>query len=126
MKKQKNKATILDVFYPPINTFQQPNTIVPPWLVGSPTRAAGFPPMNTVAEPFAIVSGGPTQVHISPTTAAGSLPINTLGALGPVIGPPTCGIGDGKAGVYMGQVCISVILAAAGIFYSFYSFYSFS
>ena len=36
---------------------------------------------------------------------------------GPTIGPPTCGIGEGNAGVCMGQVCISVILAAGGIIF---------
>jgi hypothetical protein len=66
-----------------------------------------------------MVSGGPTQTHKSPITAAGSLPIITVGIPGPVIGPPTCGMGDGNAGVCMGQVCISVNLAAGGIIYYF-------
>jgi len=33
-----------------------------------------------------------------------------VGTPGPVIGPPTCGLGDAR-----GQVCMSVILAADGI-----------
>lgn len=66
-------------------------------------------------EPFTIVSGGPTQTHMSPTTAAGIFPIKTFCTLGPTIGPPTCSIGEGNAGICMGQACISVILAAGGI-----------
>jgi hypothetical protein len=78
-------------------------------------RAAGFPPIITVAEPLTIVSGGPTQTHTSPITAAGIFPINTVATPGPIIGPPTCGIG-GIPGVCIGHVCISVILAAKDIF----------
>ncbi len=100
-----------------INTVGQPITIVPPCAVVSPIRAAGFPPIITVAEPFTIASGGPTQTQLSPTTAAGNPPISTVGAPGPTTGPPTCGIGDGNAGVCIGQVCISVILAAGGIIF---------
>ena len=55
----------------------------------------------------------------SPTYAAGSLPIRTVAAPGPTIGPPTWGIGDGQAGVCIGHVCISVNLAAGGIFITF-------
>jgi hypothetical protein len=51
---------------------------------------------------------------LSPTTAAGIFAIITVGTPGPIIGPPTCGIG-GKAGVTIGQTCISVNLAAGGI-----------
>ena len=80
----------------------------------SPIRAAGFLPIITVAEPLAMVSGGPTQTHISPITAAGILPINTVGVPGPTIGPPTWGIG-GVAGVCIGQVCMSVSRAAGGM-----------
>lgn len=54
-------------------------------------------------------------MQLSPITAAGSLPIITVGAPGPTTGPPTWGIGEGNAGVCIGQVCISVILAAGGI-----------
>src|ERR1700743_296418 len=80
-------------YYPPMSTVGKPNTIDPPWAVVSPIRAAGLPQIITVAEPFIILSGGPTQTAISPITAAGIFPINTVGAPGPVIGPPTCGIG---------------------------------
>jgi hypothetical protein len=57
------------------------------------------------------LSGGPTQTQLSPRTEAGILPISTVGQPGPIIGPPTCGIG-GTAGVCMGHTCISVNLAA--------------
>ena len=83
--------------------------------VESPMRAAGWPPINTVPDPFAIVSGGPTQVTIPPTTAAGMLPIKTVGTPGGRIGPPTCGTG-GTAGDCIGQVCMSPARAAGGIF----------
>src|SRR5690348_12858831 len=98
--------------YPPIKTVGQPITILPPCAVVSPILAAGLPQIKTVAEPFIMESGGPTHTAVSPNTAAGSLPINTVGAPGPTTGPPTCGIG-GKPGVCMGQVCMSLILAAA-------------
>jgi hypothetical protein len=62
-----------------------------------------------------MTSGGPAQTHKSPTTAAGKLPIKTVGTHGPVIGPPTCGLGVAK-----GHVCISVIRAADGIILFFY------
>ncbi len=78
----------------------------------SPILAAGLPHIITVAEPFIIVSGTPTQMQLSPITAAGSLPTSTVGAPGPTMGPPTCGMGAGNAGVCIGQVCISVNLAA--------------
>ena len=81
--------------HPPIITVGHPATIVPPCAVLSPIRAAGLPPIITVDEPFTIVSGGPTQTHMSPTTAAGIFPIKTFCTLGPTIGPPTCGIGEG-------------------------------
>jgi hypothetical protein len=48
---------------------------------------------------------------MSPITAAGIPPIKTVGAPGPVMGPPTCGMG-GNPGVTIGQTCISVNLAA--------------
>ncbi len=98
--------------YPPIITVEQPATIEPPWAVLSPMRAAGLPPIITVAEPFIIVSGGPTQVQLSPITAAGSFPISTVATPVPIIGPPACGMGAGNAGVCIGQTCISVNLAA--------------
>ena len=93
--------------------------MLPPWAVVSPIRAAGLPPIMTVAEPITMLSGGPTQVHISPITAAGMLLIITVGTPGPTMGPPTCGMG-GVPGVCMGQVCISVSLAAGGILSYFY------
>ena len=85
--------------------------ILPPCAVESPILAAGLPPIRTEAEPFTMLSGGPTQVHISPTTAAGLPPIRTVAAPGPVTGPPTCGIG-GVPGVCIGQMCISPMVAA--------------
>ena len=97
--------------YPPIKTVGHPNTIEPPCAVLSPIRAAGLPQIITVADPFTIESGGPTQTALSPKTAAGILPIKTVGAPGPTMGPPTCGMG-GNPGVTIGQVCISVNLAA--------------
>ena len=84
-----------------------------------PILAAGLPQIITVEDPLMIVSGGPTQTQLSPITAAGSLPIRTVAAPGPTIGPPTWGIGDGQAGVCIGHVCISVNLAAGGIFITF-------
>gem|GEM_PF-4139885 len=85
--------------------------MTPPWPVLSPILAAGLLLIITVADPFAIESGGPTQTAISPTTAAGILQTSTVGTQGPEIGPPTCG----TIPVTIGQVCISVILAAGGI-----------
>ena len=67
--------------------------------------------MSTLNEPIAMTSGGPTQVAMSPTRAAGKPPISTVTAPGGRIGPPTCG----TTPVTIGQTCISVILAAGGI-----------
>jgi hypothetical protein len=78
----------------------------------SPWRAAGIPPIITVPDPAAIVSGGPVQVHISPTLAAGMPPIITVGQPGGMMGPPTWGTGP----VVMGQMCMSPALAAIGMF----------
>jgi hypothetical protein len=89
--------------------------IEPPWAQVSPIRAAGLPPIITLLEPLTIASGGPTHIQLSPIQAAGIPPINTVGAPGPMIGPPTWGIGAGTAGVCIGQVCRSPILAAAGM-----------
>ena len=57
------------------------------WAVMSPTRAAGKPPIRTVAEPFAIIPGPPgTQLGkvqglvVSVTRAAALPPINTVGS----------------------------------------------
>src|SRR6185312_3927679 len=96
-------------------TVGHPSTILPPCAVVSPILAEGSPPMVTVAEPLVITSGGPTHTAISPTRAAGSLPIKTVGKP-TLIGPPTCGIGT-NAGVTIGHTCMSVILAAGGIFF---------
>ena len=95
-------------------TVVAPKTIVPPCAVISPTLAAGLLLIMTVAEPLTIVSDAPTQTQLSPTSAAVKFSISTVGAPGPVTGPPTCGIG-GIAGVCIGQVCMSVNLAAGGI-----------
>ena len=96
-------------------TVGQPTVIDPPWAVLSPKRAADMKPIITVAEPLIMVSGGPTQVAISPIRAAGMKPIITVVQPGGRIGPPTCGTG-GVPGVAIGHVCISVTLAAGGIF----------
>ena len=80
----------------------------PPCAVLSPNLAAGMPPIFTVADPVAMVSGGPEQVTISPTLAAGAPPIITVGQPGGITGPPTCG----TVPVTIGQTCISPILAA--------------
>lgn len=91
--------------------------MTPPCAQVSPTRAAGLFPIMTVADPLRIVSGGPAHRQVSPITAATIFPISTVGTPGPTTGPPTWGMGAGKAGVCIGQVCISVILAAGGIVY---------
>lgn len=96
----------------PIITVGQPDVMTPPWVVRSPIRAACMPPINTVAEPLTMASGGPAQVAMSPTRAAGIPPMKTVGQQGGTIGPPTCGTGPGFTN---GQVCISVIRAAGGI-----------
>jgi hypothetical protein len=103
-------------YHPPIITVGQPRIITPPCAVESPMRAAGLPPINTVAEPITMLSGGPTHTHISPRQAAGKPPIKTVGTPGGKIGPPTCGTGP----VDIGHVCISEILAARPIGYYFF------
>jgi hypothetical protein len=67
-----------------------------------------------VVEPLTMVSGGPTQTHMSPTVAAGRKPIMTVGTQGPEIGPPTWGMG-GVPGVHIGQTCMSEMRAANGM-----------
>jgi len=104
-----------EIYHPPIITVGYPTTIEPPCEDRSPIRAAGIPPIITVAEPLTILSGGPVHVHISPTLAAGIPPINTVGHPGGRIGPPTCG----TTPVTIGQVCISPTLAAKDIIYRF-------
>src|SRR5687768_5593576 len=85
--------------------------MLPPCTVLSPMRAAGLPPIITVPEPAAMVSGGPTQVTISPARAAGMPAIITVGHPGGITGPPTCG----TTPVTIGQVCISPTCAAIPI-----------
>lgn len=74
-------------------TVGQPNTILPPCAQVSPMRAAGLLPISTVADPFMIESGGPTQTAESPIMAAGKKAISTVGDPGPITGPPTWGTG---------------------------------
>lgn len=78
-------------------------------------RAAGFPPISTVAEPLAMVSGGPVQVQLLVAVAAGIPPMSTVGVPGGKIGPPTCG----TVPLTIGQTCISPTLAAGGIIQRF-------
>lgn len=87
--------------------------VIEPWCaVGSPMRAAAFPPIVTVLLPMLMLSGGPAQVQGVPTTAAGFPPIFTVGTPGGFIGPPVCGL---LSGFNIGQTCVSPTLAAAGI-----------
>lgn len=95
-----------------MTTVPEPAEMLPPWAVESPTRAAARPAMVTVPEPAVIVSGGPAQAHMSPTQAAGWPSIRTVPAPGGRIGPPVCGDPFGFA---IGQVCWSVMRAAAGM-----------
>jgi hypothetical protein len=46
---------------PPISTVGKPLAITPPCAVRSPTPAAGFPPIITVAEALAMLSGAPSR-----------------------------------------------------------------
>src|ERR1700676_4657282 len=78
-------------------------------------RAAINPPINTVGEPIAIMSGGPTQVAMSVARAAGNIPISTVGSPGGRIGPPTWG----TMPVTIGHTCMSVMRAAGGILFSY-------
>jgi hypothetical protein len=107
-------STLLTNHQGPIITVGQPSTIAPPCAVGSPIRAAIRPPIKTVADPIAMISGGPTHTHMSVARAAGWPAIRTVGQPGGKIGPPTCGIG-GTPGVTIGHTCISPIRAAGGI-----------
>lgn len=72
-------------------------------MLVSPIRAAGKPPIKTVALPIAIPFGaGETQTMPPGTafaTAAGIPPISTVAtAAAGVIGPPTCGFGPSVSG----------------------------
>ena len=95
------------MLHPPIKTVANPNVIEPPCAVLSPNRAAGLPLIITVEDPCNNASGGPAHKAMSPTTAAGRPPISTVGTPGPIMGPPTWGVGT-----ITGHTCISVILAA--------------
>src|ERR687884_966343 len=66
----------------------------------SPARAAGRPPIKTVALPLAMgvggcgpANGGIAHACMSPTTAAGMPPMRTVGTPGPVI-VPGCPVGS--------------------------------
>jgi len=72
-------------------------------------RDIGNPPANTVGEPSATVSGGPTQTAMHPGPMAGMPPTSTVGQEGETTGPPTCGI---PGGVTIGHTCIAVSVAA--------------
>ena len=100
----KNDCTISQ----PITIVEDPMTILPPWAVMSPTLAAGSPPISTVAEPAAMMSGGPEQVQKFVAVAAGILSIKTVGTPGGKMGPPACG----TVPVTIGQTCMSPTLAA--------------
>ena len=75
----------------------------------SPTRAAGLPPIITVADPFETIPGPPGThggtMHgpvMLPTVAAGRLPIMTVGThsdrIGNGIGGCGSGVGIGAGG----------------------------
>src|SRR5208337_4808415 len=68
-KEVKVAGGELDVDTYPIRTVGRPTTMLPPWAVKSPKRAAGCPPTRTLNDPKAITSGGPTHVAMSPTRA---------------------------------------------------------
>jgi hypothetical protein len=68
--------------YSPISTVGAPTAITPPWVVRSPSRAAGIPPINTVLLPIAIAAGGPTSAISDPTVAAGIPAIRTVAITG--------------------------------------------
>src|SRR6516225_3314450 len=72
-------------------TVEAPRITLPPCAVRLPKVAAGWPLIKTLVLPMAIVSGGPTQTHMSPTRAAGWPPMSTVRPPGGKIGPPTCG-----------------------------------
>ena len=99
----------------PISTVKQPVTMTPPCTVMSPIRAAGSPPTRTVNAPCTIMSIGPTQIAMSVIRACGIMQVSTVGMHGGMIGPPTCGTSP----VTIGQVCMSVTLAAGWPMISF-------
>lgn len=74
----------------PITTELEPAVILPPCSVESPSLAAFWPLMTTVAEPLVILSGGPQHRQADEFVAAGSPSISTSDE--PCrMGPPTCG-----------------------------------
>src|SRR5690349_3945279 len=93
-------------------TVEQPAVMLPPCAVLSPIRAAPLPPINTVSDPFTMLSGGPEHVHDVPTAAAGLPPMSTVGTPGGMIGPPVCGLPPGLAS---GHVWLSPTRAAIGM-----------
>jgi hypothetical protein len=95
-----------NTYYPPINTVVIPGGMtIPPAAVKSLIRAAGMPPMSTVADPFKITSAP----QLSVIRAAGNPPINTLLAPGGIIGT--------GAPEVAGLIIMSLTLAAGGISY---------
>ena len=58
------------------------------------------------------------EATLTPTRAAGKNPIKTVGQHGGMIGPPTWG----TTPVTIGHVCMSVSLAAGGIFLFLFDF----
>jgi len=79
----------------PIITVGSPTAAVAPQTETSPTRIAGFPPINTVVLPIGngptvgtCAGGGIAQMWLSPITEAGMPPIKTVGSPGPAIIPP--------------------------------------
>lgn len=91
-----------------------PTKTTPPWAVISSILTDGLFKNITVQLPFTIEPGGPIQMVKSPITDPGATPpIITVGAPGPTIGPPTCGIGIIN-GVNIGQSCMPIKIGAAG------------
>lgn len=74
-------------------------------------RAAGLRLTSTVADPLMMVAGGPTHCEMSDTMACGISPVITFGEQGPIMGPPTWGIG-GVPGVTIGHIVMSLKRAA--------------
>src|SRR6185369_8412566 len=80
---QPRPRNVRSITYPPISTVGAPGgSTAPPPPVVSPTRAAGIPPISTVAEPLMMASAPPP----SPRRAAGTPPISTVAAPGGIIG----------------------------------------
>lgn len=64
-------------------------------------------PINTVKQPMALMSVGPTQAHLSVLRAAGRLPISTVIEVGGIVGPPYVRHDNGHHGtdVHIGDPC---------------------